>query len=479
MSAILERFARVCRDAPNRPLIHLPISRTQWTASQLWTRHVLVRDRLVSLGVQPDQLLISAVGNNAEYLSLLLACRAIGAAVMPLDADSTPDEIFELAALFHAVAVVWPSPAATDALSAAAGSSIVLRHDPDPGEYKTVAVLKLTSGSTGVAKATLTSESHLIADAQSIVVAMSIEPNDVQIAAIPLAHSYAIGNLVMPLFLQGTAFVLRESFAPQQLPSDAREFGVGVFPGVPFMFQYFNEHPPPGGWPSTLRRLISAGARLSPAEAHAFHERFGLKIHSFYGTSETGGISYDDAHALDDRPAAGRALPGVTVTLRPDQGTPPPGGRVFVRSAAVSAGYAGNAAGQGFEDGGFLTEDHGEFDANGRLLLTGRVSSFVNVAGRKVQPQEIEQVLRSMPGVADVRVLAAPDPQRGQQIAACLVTRTKMTTIDIRRYCAGRLAPYKIPRAVVFVDAIPVTARGKTDRRALDELVRAHLADCK
>jgi acyl-CoA synthetase (AMP-forming)/AMP-acid ligase II len=479
MSAIVERFARVCRDAPNRPLIHLPISRTQWTASQLWTRQVLVRDRLVSLGVQPDQLLISAVGNRADSLSLFLACRAIGATLMPVDAVATPDEIFGLAARFHARAVVLPSPAAPPALPLSADSSIVLRHDPDPGEYKTVAVLKLTSGSTGVPKATLTGECHLIADAEAIVLAMGIEPNAVQIAAIPLAHSYAIGNLVMPLLLQGTAFVLRESFAPQQLPPDAREFGASVFPGVPFMFQYFNEHPPADGWPPTLRRLLSAGARLSPAEAQAFHERFGLKIHSFYGTSETGGITYDDTDALDDRPAAGRALPGVTVTLRRDDGSPSSGGRVFVQSAAVSAGYARNAAGQGFEDGGFLTGDYGEFDVNGRLLLTGRVSSFVNVAGRKVQPQEIEQVLRSMPGVADVRVLAAPDAQRGQQIAACLVTRTRMTTIDIRRYCAGRLAPYKIPRAIVFVDAIPVTARGKTDRRALDELVRAHLAECK
>ena len=479
MSAIVERFARVRRDAPNRPLIHLPISGTRWTASQLWTRHVLVRDRLVSLGLQSHQLVISAVGNTADSLALLLACRAIDAAVMPVDADATREEIFELAARFQAAAVVLPSPTAQDALPLAADLSIVHQNDPDRGDYRNVAVMKLTSGSTGFPKATLTGESHLIADSQSIMLAMGIEPNDVQIAAIPLSHSYAIGNLVMPLLLQGTAFVLRESFVPQRLPSDARALGARVFPGVPFMFQYFNEHPPIDGWPPCLQRLISAGARLYPAEAHAFHERFGLKIHSFYGTSETGGVTYDETDTLSDRPAAGRALPGVTVNLRSDEGAPQPGGRVFVQSAAVCDGYAGMAAGQGFESGGFLTGDYGEFDANGRLMLTGRVSSFVNVAGRKVQPQEIEQVLRSMPGVADVRVLAAPDAQRGQQIAACLVTRTKMTTVDIRRYCAGRLAPYKIPRAVVFVDEIPVTARGKTDRRALDELVRAHLASCK
>ncbi|OFW28802.1 MAG: hypothetical protein A3H97_17600 [Acidobacteria bacterium RIFCSPLOWO2_02_FULL_65_29] len=180
---------------------------------------------------------------------------------------------------------------------------------------------------------------------------------------------------------------------------------------------------------------------------------------------------------VDDRPAHGRALPGVTITLKPDEGAPRGGGRVFVQGAAVCHGYVDAAEDESFTHGGFLTGDYGEFDDDRRLTLTGRVSSFVNIAGRKVQPEEVEEVLRSMPGVADVRVLAAPDPRRGQQIAACLVARAQMTTVEVRRYCAGRLAPYKIPRAVVFVEAIPLTARGKTDRRALDELVRAHLAN--
>ena len=96
------------------------------------------------------------------------------------------------------------------------------------------------------------------------MLAMGITPDDVQIAAIPLSHSYAIGNLVMPLLLEGTAFVLRESFVPRHLPSDARDYGARVFPGVPFMFQYFNDHPPAGGWPPSLQCLISAGASLDP-----------------------------------------------------------------------------------------------------------------------------------------------------------------------------------------------------------------------
>ena len=335
MSAIVERFARIQRDEPNRPLIHLPASGTRWTASDLWLRQALVRDRLVSLGLQEQQLVISAVGNRADGLALFLACRAFGLALMPVDADTTRAETFELAARFHAAAVVLPSRTATDELPLSADVSVVLTHDRNPVSYPNAAVMKLTSGSTGFPKATLAGESHLIADSQSIMLAVGIEPDDTQIAAIPLSHAYAIGHLVVPLLLQGTAFVLRESFVPHRLPADAREFGARVFPGVPFMFQYFSEHPPADLWPPCLQLLIAAGACLDPVEANAFHRRFNVKIHSFYGTSETGGITYDETDVVDDRPARGRALPGVTVTLKPDEGTSRGGGRVFVQGAAV------------------------------------------------------------------------------------------------------------------------------------------------
>jgi long-chain acyl-CoA synthetase len=327
-------------------------------------------------------------------------------------------------------------------------------------------MLKLTSGSTRAPKATRTTEAQLVADCRHIIEAMTIRPADVQIAAIPLSHSYGLGNLLLPLLLQGTACVLRESFVPQLLPADARRFGVGVFPGVPFMFEYLLDHPPPDGWPPTLQRLVSAGAPLAPATIRSFHDRFGLKIHSFYGSSETGGIAFDGDDTIESGGTVGHPLPGVTITVRDS--------RIHVRSDAVSSGYVDEPS-DAFVDGGFVTGDCGEWDAQGRLVLRGRVSSFVNVAGRKVQPDEVEAVLRSMPGVADVRVVAAPDVRRGQQIVACIVANASVsaiTTLSMRRYCARRLASYKIPRAIVFIERIPLNARGKTDRAALDALAR-------
>jgi long-chain acyl-CoA synthetase len=305
---------------------------------------------------------------------------------------------------------------------------------------------------------------------------MRIAPADTQIAAVPLSHSYGLGNLVLPLLIQGTAIVLRESFIPQQLPDDARRYGTRVFPGVPFMFEHFIAHPPADGWPACLEQLISAGAPLTPTTVRGFHARFGVKIHSFYGATETGGITFDGTETIHDTMVVGRPLPGVTLALRPDDDMPPGAGRVHVRSAAVADGYSDGSR-DGFQDDGFLTADYGVVDAEHQLTLLGRISSFVNVAGRKVQPAEVEQVLRAMPGVADVRVLAAPDAQRGQQLVACVVRNgDEVSMLTVRRYCAARLAPFKIPRSVIFLNAIPMTSRGKTDRAALDLLVRERLA---
>jgi acyl-CoA synthetase (AMP-forming)/AMP-acid ligase II len=116
-------------------------------------------------------------------------------------------------------------------------------------------------------------------------------------------------------------------------------------------------------------------------------------------------------------------------------------------------------------------------DDRQRLTLVGRASSFVNVAGRKVQPEEVERILRDMPGIRDVRVVAAPDPRRGQQIVACIVAdpAASVGVLDVRRFCGARLASYKIPRSIVFLDTLPLTPRGKVDRTALDDLVRHRL----
>jgi long-chain acyl-CoA synthetase len=491
MNELVERFHRIARDTPDRLLLHARSEGRALSAAAMRDEADAVACVLADEGLDADALLVSMAGNRSGFYPLLLACLTRGVALMPVDRGTTLPEVLELASRFGAIGLVLAAGANGVANMDARPHRqrtlpgglvlVILEHAaPTPAVYRGAAVLKLTSGSTGLPRATFTTSTHLLLDSLHIVEAMGIRPDDVQLGLIPLSHAYGLGSLVVPLLIQGTAVVLRESFVPGHVPDDATSYGARVFPGVPFMFEHLAAHLPAVAWPRSLETLISAGARLDVEMARGFASRFGVKIHSFYGTTETGGICYDASDTIVDAPTVGWPLPGVTVTLRDDQRATPDAGRVHVAGDAVTAGYAGatdaDPANVGFIDGGFLTGDLGRFEPDGRLILAGRVSAFINVAGRKVQPDEVERVLQDMPAIVEARVLGMPDERRGQQLVACIVAREAgLRPFAIRQFCASRLAAFKIPRAFVFVDELPRDIRGKTNRRALETLVAERL----
>jgi acyl-CoA synthetase (AMP-forming)/AMP-acid ligase II len=474
-SAFVAALRRLREVAPDRPLIHHPASGRVVDANALWQAHLTYAEQLRSAGLRRGQVVLSVVGNHPGFVALTVACRALLLTLVPVEAGTTMAEIIELANGLAAAALVVADGVVTPGLQQLPLSEGLVLAVCDllaTEAAEGAAIMKVTSGSTGPSRTTVTTETQLLADARHIVTGMRIGRDDTQLAVIPLSHSYGFSSLVMPLLAQGTPFVLRESFIPSNVSADARDYGARVFPGVPFMFQRLLADPPAAGWPPTLRKLISAGAPLPLETARAFVSSFGVKIRSFYGTSETGGIAYDDGDESEVSDGVGRPLPGVTVTLLAHANGPAGAGRVFVRSEAVSSGYTGGLH-EAFRDGGYVTDDLGTFDERGLLTLTGRVSTFVNVAGKKVEPSEVERVLRMLPGVSDAHVTAAPDALRGEQVVACLVADASLTVLTVRQFCTRRLASHKIPRTILFLDAIPRTSRGKVDRRTLEALVIA------
>jgi long-chain acyl-CoA synthetase len=479
MPVLVDAVRRRARDTPDAPLIDAPAERRVVTTRDLVDDVDATAATLRDLGIGPGHAVACHVGNRSGYFSLLLACFDIGAALLPIDGSAPATEAEAVTARFDASALVVPigRPGAGPHVLPG-GLHLTRRADPT-GPIPPVAggtpvgMLKLTSGSTGVPKATVTTEDQLAADGRALSAIMGIRPDDWQVGAIPVSHSYALGNIVAPLFLQGTKVVLRDAFVPAQVLDDAVRVRARLFAGVPFMFDRLLAMVRDGApWPASLETLISAGAPLDRAIARAFGDQTGCRIHSLYGTSETGGIAYDTTPDGDGEITMGRPVPGVTIAFRPEEGAPPGGGRIHVSGPAVSSGYAGGADDAAFLDGGFLTGDLGVFGADGRLRLKGRVSAFVNVAGRKVQPDEVEAVLRSHPLVADVRVFGMPDPQRGERLAACVVPRGQgLGVVALRGFCADRLAAYKIPRALVLVPELPRDERGKVSRRQLEALV--------
>ncbi len=484
MSQIVERFTHLAAAEPKRPLIIHAAEHRVVTAADLLQRTIALRDALNAAALPPAAPIVTAVGNRPEFIALLLACLWLDRPLMPADPGTSMRAALALAHDWRAAALVGVPAADVPAVGVTLPGGLILwTTSADCRRHDAVAMLKLTSGSTGLPKAVLTTEANLIADVEHITAAMGIRAGDVQLAATPLSHAYALGNLVLPAVWQGTAIVLRDGFVPHRLADDVAAHCVRVWPGVPFMFEHLLQHPPAGGLPPCLEHLISAGAPLDYGVQQRFLSTFGLKIHSFYGASEAGGITFDGTPTLGPGPTVGRPLPGVTVTLRYVDGDDDADSlRVHVASDAVSRGYAfldpslEPGDGGGFDAQGYLTGDLGTFDASGALVLAGRVSSFVNVAGRKVQPEEVARCLRSMPQLADVRVVGTPSALRGEQLVAVVVPReTPPSIAALRAYCAERLAAYKVPREFITVSAIPVDVRGKTDRQALNAIVAARL----
>ena len=398
-----------------------------------------------------------------------------GAVLVPLG-EATDAEAVALIEEAGAIAVVTdrelPIRAVREHALGAGVRLLRLADRKDPPEYGSAVVLKLTSGSTHLPKAAIAEEMHLVNDGRHIIEAMGIEPDDINFTCIPLSHSYAIGNVVMPLLWQGTQVALRQSFNPSQFVRDVADSGATVFPGVPFMFERIMSLEPVERLPASLRLLITAGARIDVETVSWFRRCLDRKVHSFYGSSETGGISYDESEEISDPLHVGRALPETTISIR-DSGDESFAGRIVVEGNAVASGYAYTEADfvSTFSGGGFVTGDLGYLDDSGRLILTGRVSAMVNVAGRKVDPAEVERRLLDVPGISDARVFGMSCDTRGQQVVAFVVrTDEALTPLTIRQRCAETLSTHKIPRRFIFIDRFPVDARGKLDRQALQRL---------
>jgi long-chain acyl-CoA synthetase len=491
-SEIADSFAAVVRDRGDAPLLLATTEHRICSARHLDAAARALSQAFDRVGLAPGHLIIASTGNVAAFPALFLAALRSGLPMMPVDRSTPAAELAALATRWDAAAIVVAGtvppvdladePTLTWHALSQDLAAYVRTPQPEPGRHGTAVVLKLTSGSTGAPRATHTDERHLIADVRHIVQGMAIGRDDRQLGLIPLSHSYGFSNLLLPLLWQGTPLLLRPQFVPTQVGPDIAAASLTTFAGVPFMFEHLAAHQALPRLES-LRLVVSAGARLAYETVVAFHAVSGLKVRSFYGSSETGGICFDDGPELDPRVPVGRPLGDTQVTLVDDQEAPPGSGRVQVRGPNVVDGYAVPAApaaeaeADDARDGGtlsagtFLTGDYARLDGDGRYVLTGRVASFVNVAGRKVHPGEVEAALRSLPGVRDAVALGIADPVRGQALGAVLLSDASWDARRVREALSSRLAPYKLPRAVIVMPALPLTDRGKVDRPALLRLL--------
>lgn len=327
-------------------------------------------------------------------------------------------------------------------------------------------VIKLTSGSTGVPKAVALSEKNLLAEAETIRTTLKITEKDTILAPVPLVHSYGFDLGFLMMLFAGARLETREGFIPRAV---AREMGTAtIFLGVPTMYQAFLEtrfsQTPEFTKP---RFLISCTAPLSSSVIRAFHERFGAVVCQHYGSSEAGATTFHSpSDVLKNPESVGKAMNGVQIKMCDievgNSGALSEGEIVIVSNAVARTYMMGAPAGKSpLGDGEYRTGDMGYLDSDGHLLVTGRRDQLINVGGLKVSPQEVVAVLEACPEVHEAAVKGIADSVGNMIVCAFVVCSKTTTESAIIDFCRSRLADYKIPRRVLFLEQLPRTANGK------------------
>ena len=446
---MLERFLALAADSPDAVALIDGSSGRVTTRAALVARAQKLAAQFSSAGLRAGDALAIQLPNSVDFVAAFLAALKLGLVVVPIDRDAPETEVATILGHFAVKGLIYrdgfSTRAVTDRLSVPFDARLI----------------KLTSGSTGQPKGIVTSEANLIADCTNICATMDIRPDDVNLGAIPFSHSYGFSNLVTPLLLQGTAVVISNDYLPQSVLDLANRHHCTVAPLIPMVFEHLTAvaH----GELQGVRTFLSAGAPLPVSTSRRFRERFGADIHSFYGCSECGGITYDRRGAAVERGTVGAAMEGVTLELD--------GTRVTVRSGSVALGYLLDASTfRAFDEGAFVTDDLVELREDGEIALTGRASDLINTAGKKVNPREVEAVLLQIDGVREAKVFGAEAGARGEVVAAAIVASPDVTREQIRAFCAARLSLHKVPRIVKLIDEMPLDERGKVRRSALAQL---------
>jgi acyl-CoA synthetase (AMP-forming)/AMP-acid ligase II len=304
---------------------------------------------------------------------------------------------------------------------------------------------------------------QLAADCDNICETMGIGEADLNFGVIPFSHSYGFSNLITPLLCRGVPLAASEDRMPRAILHDLARTGATVFPGMPLFFEKLAGMEGAPALPA-LRLCISAGAPLPARVGEAFSARFLQKVHSFYGSSECGGIGYDlSAERLYEEGFVGRPMRNVVIEPVGEAG------QIAVRSAAVGQGYYPEEAPEVLGEGRFVPGDLVKLAERG-MYITGRATDVINIAGRKLNPAEVEELLARCPGVRQVVVFGVASALRNEEAVACVSGSAEEEAV--LRYARTVLSGWQVPKDIWRVEEVPVNDRGKVSRR---ELARAYL----
>lgn len=343
--------------------------------------------------------------------------------------------------------------------------------------------MQYTSGTTGFPKGVMLTHYNITNDGFFTGEHMGFTSNDKLCVCVPLFHCFGVVLATMNCLTHGCTQVMVEKFDPLVVLASVHQERCTALYGVPTMFIAELNHPMFTMFDLTcLRTGIMAGS-LCPVELmRQVSDKMHMTITSVYGLTETSpGMTQTTIHDSFEKrcTTVGRDYPFVEVqVIDPESGEIcPPGvqGEMCCRGFNVMKGYYKNpsATAEIIDKNGFLhSGDLGVKDEDGYYRITGRIKDMIIRGGENIYPREIEEFLYHLEGVSDVQVAAVPSKKYGEEVGAFIILKegAKLEPEDVRDYCKGKIARYKIPKYVFFVDSFPLTGSGKIQKYKLKEL---------
>jgi len=456
-----------------------------------------IANGLAALGVVPGDRVAVQVEKSPEAIVLYLACLRAGAVFLPLntaytmaeleyfigDAEPrvvvcTPERAADIGPLAQRLGVAATETLGTDGrtgtlLERAAGTAAEFTDHPGSGDD--LAAILYTSGTTGRSKGAMLTHDNLASNAQTLRDVWRFSARDVLLHALPIFHTHGLFVATNVTLVSGASMLFLPRFDPDEvfrlLPR------ASVMMGVPTFYVRLLQDPRLTRDAVAHMRLFVSGSAPLLADTHReWKEKTGLSILERYGMTETN-MNTSNPYEGDRVPGAvGFPLPGVEIRIaHPETGELLPQGEIGVievRGPNVFTGYwrmPEKTAAEFRADGFFITGDLGRIDERGYVHIVGRGKDLVITGGYNVYPKEVESEIDALPGVAESAVIGVPHPDFGEGVTAVVALRpgAQVSERDVLKALDGRLAKYKLPKRVLFVDDLPRNTMGKVQKNVL------------
>jgi len=467
------------------------------TYRQMLSASARYANALVAAGVEPGDRVAVQMEKSPAVLFIYLACLRAGTVFLPLNTAYTPHEVgYFLSDARPKIFVCDPAQAEAHAPAAQQAGARILAHGVGmEGEFferaknsaemftnvarkkNDLAAILYTSGTTGRSKGAMLSHDNLASNTLTLVDYWRFSAEDVLIHALPVYHTHGLFVATNCVLLANARMIFMPKFSAEKILAALPR--ATVLMGVPTFYTRLLEEPGLTREACANMRLFVSGSAPLLAETHrAFAERTGHAILERYGMTET---NMNTSNPYDGDRVAGTVgfpLPGVELrVVDPDTGedvSPGDIGMIEVKGPNVFRGYwqmPEKTAAEFRADGFFITGDLGRIDRNGYVHIVGRGKDLIISGGLNIYPKEVEGEIDALPGVIESAVIGMPDADFGEAVVA-VVVREKGATLsddDVRAALAGRLAKFKQPKRVHFVDALPRNTMGKVQKNVLRE----------